>query len=97
MGWLGFFFEFRDRVFKDYSGLFGGRGEIIESGEEDEEDPATYEEVQLEKFNKQWMWYDMVAKLADEDLLKMKEYWGLELKSLLNHLSYKISKTNLKR
>lgn len=49
------------------------------------------------QFNKTWWLYDMVYKMSNEDLSKMDSIWKLPFKGLLNHLSYTISKTNLKR
>jgi hypothetical protein len=39
----------------------------------------------------------MVYKVANEDITKMDSIWEMPFKGLLNHLSYKISKTNIKR
>lgn len=33
----------------------------------------------------------MISRLADNDLLKINEYYKLPIKSILNHLSFKIS------
>jgi hypothetical protein len=32
--------------------------------------------------------YDMVARLADGDLLKIQKYYELPIKAIFNHLSY---------
>lgn len=101
MGHLTFFFEFRSELYESYSGLFGidrdtDRQTSTEE-DEDEADPRSYEEAQAEKFSKDWLWYDMISKLCDDDLLKIQEYYELPIKSVLNHLSYKIAKSKTTR
>jgi hypothetical protein len=88
MGWPAFFFNFRDSVFRDYNGLFRS-GEP--AGDEDES-PNSYEEKRQEEFAKKWAWYDIISKQVEDDPLKIKAMFDLELKFLLNHLSYKLSK-----
>jgi len=64
---------------------------------EDESDPNTYEDAKRIAFQKNWGLYDMLARLADGDLLKIQSYYDLPIKSIFNHLSYQLSggvKTN---
>lgn len=88
MGYPAFFFKFRDSVFTDYRGLFK---EGV-SSEGDEDDPTTYEEKKAENFSKKWAWYDIISRQAENDPLKIKAMFELELKFLLNHLSYTMDK-----
>jgi hypothetical protein len=97
MGSHSFFFNYRDGVYRDYAGLFSGGGESEYEEDEEDLDPISYEEKQIEDFNKNWMWYDIVAREADDDIIRMESIWEMSLKSLLNHLSYKISKIKTKR
>ena len=89
-----FFFDFRSGVYGDFSGLFNGTRETTEQEEEDYEDednPTSYEEKKKEQFQRTWGWYDMIARLAEGDLLKQQQYYKLPIKSVLNHLSYQMS------
>lgn len=93
-----FFFNFRDSVYEDFSGLFNGRREG-EDGEDYEEDdnPESYEEKKAQAFQKKWGIYDIIARLAEGDLLKIQQYYELPIKAIFNHLSYQLSggvKTN---
>ena len=89
---------------RDYGGLFGGGSEDSnkerEEGsyeEEESDNPESFEEKQVSEFNKTWWLYDMVFIVADEDFTKMEQIWEMPYKGFLNHLSYKISKNNIKR
>lgn len=99
MGNTAFFFEFRTELYESYSGLFGGGGssEDTNTYEEDDADPISFEEAQAEKFQKEWLWYDMISKMCDDDLLKIQQYYELPIKAVLNHLSYKLSKSKTTR
>jgi hypothetical protein len=88
MGWSAFFFSFRDSLFRDYNGLFREG----ESTDGDEDSPQDYESKKAEEFAKRWSWYDIISKQVDDDPLKIKQMFDLELKFILNHLSYKLSK-----
>lgn len=91
MGWSAFFFKFRDSIFRDYAGIFRERREV-EDGDED--NPETYEEKKREEFNKNWGWYSVISKQAEDDPIKIKAMFELELKFILNHLSYIMTKNN---
>jgi hypothetical protein len=94
-----FFFGFRDSIYRDYSGLFGSGIKIEEEANKEEEtdDPISFEEKQQDQFNRQWSWYHIISLQVDDDPLKIEQMWQMSLKSLLNHLSYKMSKNNIKR
>ena len=103
MGFFLLLLTFRDGIFTEYVGLFGGRVEedsnTSEEGDEDPEEessPETYKEKQIAQFNKHWMWYDMISNLAEGDLLKIQEYYELPIKAILNHLSWRTTKNNIK-
>lgn len=44
-----------------------------------------------------WSWYGMISGMCDDDILKIQEMYKLPIKAVLNHLSYKMSKQNLKK
>lgn len=79
-------------MYADFSGLFGGSTES--NGEEDyeeEDDPNTYESKKAAAFQKKWGIYDLIARLAEGDLLKIQQYYELPIKAIFNHLSYQLS------
>ena len=93
MGSYGFFFDWRDKLCSDYSGILQQR-EI--EGEEDISDPISFEESNRSKFFQVWSWYHLISKHCDDDLLRIKALYDVEIKALLNHLSYIQSRNNLK-
>jgi hypothetical protein len=83
-------------LYESYSGLFGidrDADRQTSTEDEDDPDPQGYEEAQAEKFSKDWLWYDMISKLCEDDLIKIQQYYELPIKAVLNHLSYKIAKS----
>lgn len=45
----------------------------------------------MRAFQRNWGMYDMIAKLADGDLIKIQSYYDLPIKAIFNHLSYQMS------
>lgn len=43
------------------------------------------------QFQKNWGLYDMLARLAEGDILKIQQLYKLPIVAIFNHLSYQLS------
>lgn len=87
--------QWRKNFLENYEDLF--QGEEGEEEEEEEEELEGYEKIekqkqlQKEKVLVKWSWENMIWNLAQEDITKMKEIFGLEVILVFNMLSMKKS------
>jgi len=83
-------------LFEDFKGVFydpdAEKEEENEEGMDDEFRKANDFEY---KFREQWYWYNIVRKLAGEDLLKYDRIYMLKMESVLPELSFLIQKAKL--
>ena len=86
--------QWRKTFLENYEELFQGE----ETGEEDEDEELEgYEHVerqkqlQKEKILIKWSWENMIWNLAQEDITKMKDIFGIEVILVFNMLSMKKS------
>ena len=90
------FVDDRNRVlFEEFKGVF-----YDPDAEKEEEDEETDEEFRKAndfeyKFKEQWYWYNIVRKLAGEDVLKYDKVYMLKMETVLPELSFLIQKSKL--
>ena len=91
------FVEDRNKtLFEDFKGVFYDPD--AEKEEEDEEgmDEEFRRENDFEyKFREQWYWYNIVRKLAGEDILMYDSVYMLKMEAVLPELSFLIQKAKL--
>lgn len=87
-GALVFFFEYRQRVFSDYSGIFHPIGKDEEGVEETE--PIENEEMVDEGSNQKWNWYAFFYCLAKGDITKIEPILKLNFLFILTHKSFEL-------
>lgn len=94
-------FAFRDGIYNRFAGLFNQpedrTAEEIEEDLEEESNPQTYQEKQIEQYNRTWGFYAMLNDLADGDYLKIQELYKQSYIGILNHLSFIKSSKHIKK
>jgi len=86
-----FFFDNWNGIVDSFPGLFdSGSGEAEPDDWDD--DPNSYEEAKIQAFQKNWGLYHQIVKLADDDILRVQQIFELPIVSVLNHISYLISR-----
>ena len=83
IGSILFFFEFRDRVVENYSGLFTQTSRDIER--------SGYEQG----FGKKWGWYQSIYSLAKGDVFKIDEATKINIHKAMMWLEFEKEKSDL--
>lgn len=90
------FVEDRNRVlFNEFKGVFYNPDEEKEEEEEEMDEEFRKANDFEYKFKEQWYWYNIVRKLAGEDVLKYDKVYMLKMETVLPELSFLIQKAKL--
>ena len=91
------FVEDRNKtLFEDFKGVFYDPDADKEEEEEEEVDEEFRKANDFEyKFREQWYWYNIVRKLAGEDVLRYDRIYMLKMEVVLPELSFLIQKAKL--
>lgn len=91
------FVEDRNKtLFEDFKGVFYDPDVDKEEEEEEEVDEEFRKANDFEyKFREQWYWYNIVRKLAGEDVLRYDRIYMLKMEVVLPELSFLIQKAKL--
>lgn len=83
-------------LFDDFKGVFYDPDADKEEEDEEEVDEEFKKANDFEyKFKEQWYWYNIVRKLAGEDVLKYDKVYMLKMETVLPELSFLIQKAKL--
>lgn len=89
------FVEDRNRIlFNEFKGVFYNPDEEKEEEEEVDEEFKKANDFEY-KFKEQWYWYNIVRKLAGEDILKYNQIYMVKMEMILPELSFLIQKAKL--
>lgn len=89
------FVDDRNRVlFNEFKGVFYNPDEEKEEEEEGDEEFKKANDFEY-KFKEQWYWYNIVRKLAGEDILKYNQIYMVKMEMILPELSFLIQKAKL--
>jgi hypothetical protein len=85
-------------LFEDFKGVFYDPDvdEEEDEKEEDIDDIAKSNNFEY-KFKEQWYWYNIVRKLAGEDVLKYDQVYMLKMETVLPELSFLIQKSKIEK
>jgi hypothetical protein len=83
--------EFRGRIIKQYSGLFG-EPEEQEADQKSEEDFS-----ERGQFTKQWGWYQSIYAVAKGDITRYEEVTGYGLHKCLTYLTFVKQKNEIEQ
>lgn len=81
-------------LFSDFKGVFYDP-EAKDEDEDSEDKLKEANETFEYKFKEQWYWYNIVRKLANEDVLKYDSVYMLKMETVLPELSFLIQKAKL--
>lgn len=81
-------------LFNDFKGVFYDPEADKEEDEERDELKESNETFEY-KFKEQWYWYNIVRRLAGEDVLKYEQVYMLKMETVLPELSFLIQKAKL--